>query len=144
MITETQRSHILLIKEIISNFAGEDIAHKTRKREIVQARISFYTILKNKYRPLITLAEIGKFVNQDHATVLHGLGKFESQFKDVDFKTFHLMCEEEVKKIPSGVDGFNNLFLDNTIAQMKSVTSVMVLELVRDKIDCRINEIVKK
>ena len=142
MITETQRSHILLIKDIISNYAGEDIGVKNRKREIVQARISFYHIVKGKY-PLIALHELGAFVNTDHSTVIWGLNNFEPRLKYLDFKTFHHTCEEEIKRIPSGVDGFNNLFLENTLVQMKSVTSVMVLELVRDRLDDRINEIVK-
>lgn len=59
------------IKLLINDELGVDIDDTSRKRSVVEARALYYTILKNTTN--LTLSKIGKLVNKDHATVLHGI-----------------------------------------------------------------------
>lgn len=48
-----------------------DIISQNRKREISDARKSFFGIAVEMYRNKYTLQEIGLFIRRDHSTVLH-------------------------------------------------------------------------
>jgi len=56
----------------------KDIADKCRSRELAQARFIYYKLSK-KFQPLSSLASIGKHVKRDHATVINGLNKWDSE-----------------------------------------------------------------
>lgn len=73
-----------IIKSSIHDFFKIDINQKTRKREVVEARFMYYELCRKKR---MSLAQIGRFVGKDHATVLHGTKRFEILCEvDVDFK----------------------------------------------------------
>jgi hypothetical protein len=59
------------VKEIINEELGVNIDKNVRKRNYVEARALYYTILKNSTN--LTLSQIGNIVNKNHATVLHGI-----------------------------------------------------------------------
>ena len=67
--------HIKKIKELVKQEYGYDVDSPTRKREVVEARAMFYSVLKNFTN--LTLTGIARTVNKNHATVLHGLKNFD-------------------------------------------------------------------
>lgn len=78
--------HIEKIKELVKQEYGYDVDSKTRKREVVEARAMFYTILKNFTN--LTLTGIARTVNKNHATVLHGLKNFKEWRKQNKYLEF--------------------------------------------------------
>jgi hypothetical protein len=73
------------IKELIEKITRTNLSVKSRKREIVDYRIVAFKLTRELTN--LSLAAIGRLYNKDHATVLHGLKKFEvlkdqSQFKN--------------------------------------------------------------
>lgn len=65
-----------IIKELILEETGIDIADKTRTRTKVEYRSLFFLIVKD-LEPKLSLREIGEAVNKDHATVIHGIKQYE-------------------------------------------------------------------
>lgn len=78
--------HIKKIKELVKQEYGYDVDSPTRKREVVEARAMFYSILKNFSN--LTLAAIARTVDKNHATVLHGLKNFEQWRKQNKYLNF--------------------------------------------------------
>tara|TARA_R110002020_G_scaffold469107_1_gene693852 strand:+ start:72 stop:638 length:567 start_codon:yes stop_codon:yes gene_type:complete len=74
----------LYIKNYIEELTGMDLAQKTRKREIVDARRVAFKLTKSLTKD--SLASIGKIYNKDHATVLHGIKTFDYLYDSPDFK----------------------------------------------------------
>jgi hypothetical protein len=70
--TENER-----VRQHIINELGIDVTIPTRERYYVEARSLYYVILQ-ELTPRQSLAKIGKSVSKDHATVLHGIEKYES------------------------------------------------------------------
>ena len=60
----------ILIKNIVEKEFGLDITKRTRRREYVEARAIYYGLLRD-YTTL-GLANIGRSIKKNHATVLHG------------------------------------------------------------------------
>lgn len=69
---------LILIKEIITL---ENLGKKNRTRKIVHRRFYLMSVLRSHD---ITLKKIGSMFNLDHATVIHGLKRYEELkgFKD--------------------------------------------------------------
>lgn len=73
-----------IVKTSIQDFFKIDVSKRTRKREVVEARYMFYELCRNKR---MSLAQIGRFVNKDHATILHGIKRFGILCEvDIEFK----------------------------------------------------------
>lgn len=60
--------------EAVNKVTGVNLTEKTRKFRIVEARMLYYKILKQKG---YTLTEIANTLNKNHATVLHSLRVFD-------------------------------------------------------------------
>jgi len=58
----------------------EDMSIKNRTREMSQARFIYFKLAR-KYCRYASLSKIGKAVKRDHATVINGLKKFDSEAK---------------------------------------------------------------
>lgn len=56
------------LKEIISNTTGTDIMNKSRYRNIVDARIVFSKIIRERG---YTYSSIGRYLSKDHSTIIH-------------------------------------------------------------------------
>lgn len=56
----------------------KDISVKDRTRHMSQARFIYFKLAR-KYCRYASLARIGNLVNRDHATVINGLKKFETE-----------------------------------------------------------------
>ncbi len=59
------------IKEIVETETGYNLTHPSRKTELVYTRAMYYKLCREY--TLHSLEVIGKSVNRNHATVLHGL-----------------------------------------------------------------------
>lgn len=81
------------LKKIVDYVFDVDIASKSRKREIVNARITFAAVLRNKG---FTTTKIGGYIGKDHATVLHYTRNLDWYLKtDMDFKKKYEMVTKE-------------------------------------------------
>ncbi len=60
-----------LIKNLVESEFNLQLIRKTRRREYVEARAMYYMLLREKGR--MTLSDISKTLDKDHATVLHAL-----------------------------------------------------------------------
>ena len=70
------KSTLPLIKEAVENkFDLYDISSARRQRKVVNARYIFYRLCKDF--TFSSLDKIGRAVNRDHSTVMHGLKRFE-------------------------------------------------------------------
>lgn len=79
--------------EFVNDFFGFDIAVKSRKRHIVDARM-MYAKLMSRYTNT-SLSEIGRLISKDHATIIHYLRNFKYIKKqDQEFSTkFDIMSD---------------------------------------------------
>lgn len=57
-----------------------DLSIKKRTRELIQARFIYYVLAK-KFCRYASLDKIGKAVNRDHSTVIHGIKQFPIEAK---------------------------------------------------------------
>lgn len=64
--------------QAVNKVTGVNLTQKTRKFRIVEARMLYYKILKQKG---YTLTEIANTLNKNHATVLHSLRVFDDIFE---------------------------------------------------------------
>jgi len=59
------------IKEIVERYFEINISRNTRKRQYVEARAIYFKLCREFTQ--LSLGQIGKSVNRDHASVLHGV-----------------------------------------------------------------------
>lgn len=86
------------IRKLVEAELGEKINVRSRRRELVEARHIYCTIL-NKHTKF-TLAAIGKEIDRDHTSVLHSIRRakefllydidFSDKFYNLENKFFHL------------------------------------------------------
>lgn len=67
---------VIMAIEMVLGYSEEEIKDKTRKREIVEARQIFFSIIKKNTK--MSLSSIGKLCRKDHATVLHSIKTVEN------------------------------------------------------------------
>jgi len=60
--------------DFVEDFVGFKICNKSRKRPIVEARMMYAKLMKRYTR--CSLSEIGRYIEKDHATVIHYLDNF--------------------------------------------------------------------
>jgi len=69
------------IKQIVENYFEISIGRNTRKRQYVEARAIYYKLCRIFTQ--LSLEQIGKSVNRDHASVLHGIRSINT-WEEVD------------------------------------------------------------
>jgi hypothetical protein len=69
------------IKEIVENYFEISISRNTRKRQYVEARAIYFKLCRIFTQ--LSLEQIGKSVNRDHASVLHGIRSINT-WEEVD------------------------------------------------------------
>ena len=81
---ETNTKMLEVIRKAVETVTNCDVVVRTRRKEFVQARSIFYKFARDNKQ---TLQAIGKFLERDHATVMHSLKNFEHEVKfDPDFR----------------------------------------------------------
>jgi hypothetical protein len=71
----TETTKLKVIRQEVEKVCERNIRTKSRKREIVYARVLYYRLCKDLTTH--SLSEIGSALKKDHATVLHGLKNYE-------------------------------------------------------------------
>lgn len=71
------------IKLIVENTVGLNISKKTRRRDYLESRWIYFSLSREFTTK--SLSSIGNLLNQDHATVLHGLSQIELVKKQSEF-----------------------------------------------------------
>ena len=67
-------------KNIVEDVSGvKDISIRNRKDYIVHLRYVYFDLCKKYADPKVSLFKIGKEVNRDHASVLHGLNQVDTK-----------------------------------------------------------------
>jgi chlorite dismutase len=108
--------------EVITENTGIDVTVKTRKRETIEMRSLYCSVLKD-LEPNKTLKAIGESLNLDHSTIVHSLSKYEMYERfSPDLKTMRKRIisnfkevEEEAKEIKMNykiIDQLNQLLID--------------------------------
>ena len=89
----TDREQMRALKQIVNYVFDVDIASKNRRREFVNARITFAAVLRSKG---FTTTKIGGYIGKDHATIVHYMRNVDWYLKtDADFKKKYEMVMDE-------------------------------------------------
>ena len=146
-----------LIKTMVENVSGiQDISVRNREDEYVQTRWVYFKLCR-MFLPAESnsLPKIGQTVDRDHASVLHGLKKFDFFYSKDFFENKRNMYSDvylrlhEMDQNSSLVENFNNLQdLEQfyRIKHIKLITkSHSVISTLSKKIDLLTqNELIKK
>ena len=111
-----------IIKNIVEVKFETKINIKSRIPYIVYARYIYYRLAKDF--TFCSLTQIGSLVNRDHATVLHGLKKFEDLVFTNDreyLDPYHELREDLVDKLKVLVSEEKYYTIDDLIEQNKQL-----------------------
>lgn len=114
------------VRQHIITELGIDVTITTRERYNVEARCLYYSILKD-LTPSQSLAKIGRSVNKDHATVIHGLAQY-STFCFYN-KKLELIKHKIINLYKSGNDFQRIESIDDEIYRLEQ----MIYELQKEK-----------
>jgi len=80
--------------EHIKNVSGIDITNDTRKRSVVELRVIYAQImLKNSD---LTTKQTAKYLNKDHATIIHYRKLFDNLFAYSEFRELYKKITEKL------------------------------------------------
>jgi len=141
------QSEMDLLRDIFNNTFNVDVLNRLRKREMVEARMMFSKILRERG---YGLAVIGGFLNKDHTTIMHYLTEIENilKFGSVQKSEMYMACRvaflegkeelvHEIKYKHAGITIRNlNSRIDGLILERKDV-------LEREKKTKRFKKIIK-
>lgn len=128
------------IRIAVEQVTGVDLMEQTRKRPNVDARYIYFHIARMygvKNIVLIdgedryisySLTEIGKSLNKDHATVIHGCNSVDNLLKtDKEFRLTYIKCEEIIK------EGVNPELFYSNVKEFKLVYDRKKEETIREQ-----------
>jgi hypothetical protein len=75
------RAHLNVILKKANKFFEDDITRKVRTEDLAYCRYVYFYVVKKMFGNRISLTEIGKSVNRDHATVIYGIKRVEEAEK---------------------------------------------------------------
>lgn len=83
--------YILNVICIKHNVTPEEVKSQSKQGNIIEARFAFMFIaheidLINAFRRKNTLAGVGRFINRDHGTVIHGIKKVTYYCEDLRYR----------------------------------------------------------
>lgn len=70
------------IKYLVERETGLDLSLQSRRRHLVYARFIFFKLARTHTSH--SLDDIGRFINKDHASVLHGVKQFENVIREYE------------------------------------------------------------
>ena len=108
----------------INFVTNADVKSTNRKRQNVDAKYIYYKISRDNTS--LSTADIGMYVNRDHASVLHGLKKFKDYYKlDQSFrKTYNTIISLMVE---NNFD-FSCKDINSQFTELKNTYSLLVEE----------------
>jgi chromosomal replication initiation ATPase DnaA len=91
------QKEINYLKGVIEKVLDLDISKNCRERDIVDGRIIYSKILRDRGH---TLSNIGQPVHKDHTTILHYLKQFDSLYEyDKKFSSNYDICSSVIPLI---------------------------------------------
>ncbi len=86
------REDVTTLSDIIKTHLNIDVSEKTRRREVIDARMIFYKILREMGN---TLVSIGSIHNKDHSTIIHSIQTCENlMYVDKNLKERYNLVRE--------------------------------------------------
>lgn len=121
------------LKEIIENYTNLDFTKKTHKRAYTDSRAIFSKILIDEKHKKSSIA---RFLNKNHATVIHYEKVFDNNIKsDRNLYTLYTMCKRDFRNLDG--DNRTNLELIYEINVLENKNKLLHLELEELKKDYR-------
>ena len=108
-----------ILRDITKEVCKVDPMKKTRRREVVYARMIMYKILKSFHKH--TTTAIGKMFGKNHATILHSINQFDNMviYDDWLSNRFHCVMSEYTKEISLQNEAIADVHLRNKILESK-------------------------
>jgi len=136
-----------IIKTILEE-TKVDITILNRKRETIELRSLYFTVLK-ELKPHKTLHQLGKELDLDHATVIHSLkmykvySKFNKELNQLKSKIIYNFTGVEIKtdkeqdKLQKEIYKlkFENIALTNKIEQTKELSEYNIINKLTDLLE---------
>jgi|TARA_R110000796_G_scaffold27632_4_gene76047 predicted transcriptional regulator len=122
------------LEDIVSKVFDVDIHSKTRKRENVNARMSFAMIL---VKMGTTKVSIARYLGKDHATVLHYIKCFDNYFNsDKDLRKKHNQVLDVYNKKFNPIDELDRKTLIHEVSSLnKEISSLhCTIETYKEKL----------
>ena len=76
------------IKHLVERETGIDLSLRSRRRHLVYARFLFFKLARNHTSH--TFKDIGRFINKDHASVLHGVKQFDNIIREYEDELYKI------------------------------------------------------
>ena len=131
------------IKEIVESYFEISISRNTRKRQYVEARAIYFKLCREFTQ--LSLEQIGKSVNRDHASVLHGCRSINT-WVEVDKRINNNMRILKNKIVNYQIEKDETVELNESIVlkyiQLKE--QVKEQQEIIDKLNTDLNEIIIK
>ena len=108
-----------ILRDITKEVCKADPMEKTRKREVVYARMIMYKVLKSFHKHTVT--SIGKMFGKNHATILHSINQFDNMIIQDDWLNhrFHCVLGEYTKEVSLQNEAIPDVHLKNKILESK-------------------------
>ena len=131
------------IKEIVESYFELSISRNTRKRQYVEARAIYFKLCREFTQ--LSLEQIGKSVNRDHASVLHGV-KSINTWVEVDKRMKNSMHILRNKIINYQIETDETVELNESIVlkYIELKEQVKELEVMNKNLSTDLNEITEK
>lgn len=135
-----------IIKEIVDNYFEININRNTRKRNYVEARAIYFKLCREFTK--MSLEEIGKQVNRDHASVLHGIRAFNNWVsepnKDLSLSNSLRILRNKVKNFDNEQDNLIELNESVVLKYVKLKEQVQEQENIIEELRKELNDITDK
>lgn len=114
---------ISFMKEIVSGYYKRPISEyesKSRKREIIKMKYVTIWLIVKKFKKQISLVDIGKFMNYDHASIIHANKQIEN------YLCFDYELKKELEDLSAIVE--NSLMVIDGMADINDDYDYIALE----------------
>lgn len=118
------------LKNIVNQVFKVDVMEKTRKREVVEARMVYSRILRDS--EYMTLSRIAKSLNKNHATILHYNKNFKYFIKpDERLWDMYLLCCRIYNETDHVANALDLEECRNLVFSLENQKKLLALELSR-------------
>lgn len=133
---ETDRkTRAITLKNIINSVYELDLMEKCRRREYTDARLTFMRIM---YDDGFGYTDIGRMLNKNHATIIHGLKSSDWMLKnEKSFISNYHMIKEVYNSNDKLLDYKSNLQLKNLVILANNQIKMLNLDNARLKDECK-------
>ena len=109
-----------MIREFVEDYYGLVISARTRKQETIKARFMYYKLVRSNTK--LSLDAIGKSLEYDHASVMHGVKQMNSWIAT------DRMIKNDYRVLQNKINNVNNIAED-----IEEDTTALVLEYAKLK-----------